>query len=178
MSDRLVGIVGSRTLPNSYAPIIFSLVEFFREQGYKIATGGALGADHYALLALLEQEAASSGVIYSAWSAANGFTNYVRPSILQFIAFGGKVIWGDSSPGVSYRWIVISLFARTRHMVADCSLIVAFMHGESRGTLYTIRHAIKKGNPVIVFLCGNGAHLPADLAVKCVVFDKVIASSN
>ncbi len=38
--------------------------------------------------------------------------------------------------------------------------IVAFLHGKSRGTSFTVNQAVKKNIPVVVFLCGGGASFP------------------
>lgn len=40
---------------------------------------------------------------------------------------------------------------RNRLMVADCDRAVCFWDGESKGTLSTIRYAMKAGKPLVVF---------------------------
>jgi predicted Rossmann fold nucleotide-binding protein DprA/Smf involved in DNA uptake len=60
---RLVGVIGSRALPASFAPLVSSVVSAFLARGFRVASGGALGADSFALSALLQQGAASRGVV-------------------------------------------------------------------------------------------------------------------
>jgi len=54
---RLVGVVGSRSLPASFAPLVSSLVSLLVGRGFGVASGGASGADAFALSALLGQGA-------------------------------------------------------------------------------------------------------------------------
>ena len=61
--SRYAGFVGSRSLPASFSPLVSSLVSFLLEQGFSVASGGALGADSFALSALLGQGAASCGTL-------------------------------------------------------------------------------------------------------------------
>lgn len=76
--SRLVGVVGSRSLPASFSPLVSSAVSFFLGQGFRVASGGALGADSFALSALLqlhgacpERALASRGIIF--WSQMFAF---------------------------------------------------------------------------------------------------------
>ena len=167
----LVGFVGSRSLPASYSPFVSSLVSAFLARGFRVASGGAVGADQFALSALLEQGASSKGVIYSAWGSVSGFPSSVQSSVSRFIASGGEVVWGSGSPGAPRQVIILSLLGRNRRLVYGCSCLVAFLHGQSRGSLYTVRQAVRRGIPVYVFLCG-GASLPPDLASRCLVFNR------
>jgi len=170
--SRLVGVVGSRSLPASFSPLVSSLVSLLVEHGYGVASGGASGADAFALSALLQQGAAPRSVLFSAWPLVSGFPVAVRPQVSQFLASGGRVVWGSVSPGSSRHAVVSGLFARSRQLISASCGLVAFLHGPSRGTLFTVRQALSQGIPVIVFLCGGGAALPADLASHCIVFDK------
>jgi len=158
-----VGVVGSRALPASFAPLVSSVVRSYLSRGFVVASGGALGADAFALSALLQHDTASSGVIFSAWQSLAGFPVSVRPLVQQFMASGGRVVWGSSAPGASRQHAVSALLSRNRRLVSASSVIVAFMHGASRGTLYTIRQAVARRIPVVVFLCGDGASVPSDL---------------
>ena len=164
---RFVGVVGSRSLPPSFAPLVSRVVSCLLFRGYGIASGGAVGADSFALSALLQQGAASSGVVFSAWQSASGFPASVRPQVSQFLSSGGQVVWGPASPGAPRQQVVSALLGRNQRLVsASCSL-AAFLHGSSRGSLFTVRQAVSRGVPVVVFLCGGGASLPADLASHC-----------
>jgi predicted Rossmann fold nucleotide-binding protein DprA/Smf involved in DNA uptake len=169
---RLVGVVGSRSLPVSFAPLVDRVVSLFLSHGYSVASGGAVGADSFALSAVLRQCASARGVVYSAWSSVSGFPAPVRPDIERFIAAGGQVIWGPASPFSSRSVAVPALLGRNRRLVSACSVVVAFIHGPSRGSLYTIRHAVSRGIPVVVFLCGGGASLPDELVSKCRVIHR------
>ena len=170
--SRLVGVVGSRSLPASFAPLVSSVVSLFLVRGFRVASGGAVGADSFALSALLQQGAASSGVVFSAWQSASGFPSSVRPQVSQLLSSGGQVVWGSASPGAPRQQAVSALLGRNQRLVASCSVLVAFLFGPSRGSLFTVRQAVSRGIPVIVFLCGGGASLPPDLASRCIVFDR------
>jgi len=168
---RLVGVVGSRSLPVSFAPLVSSVVSLLLGQGFGIASGGASGADALSLSALVQQGTASRGVVFSAWPSVSGFPVSVRPLVSQFLSSGGRVVWGSVSPGSSRQAVCSALFSRSRQLVSSSVGLVAFLHGPSRGTLFTVRQAVARGIPVIVFLCGGGASLPPDLASHCIVFN-------
>ncbi len=169
---RLVGVVGSRSLPVSFAPLVDRVVSSFLSLGYCIASGGAVGADSFALSALLRSGSPSRGVIYSAWSSVSGFSASVRPDVERFVSCGGRVIWGSASPSSPRSVAVPALLGRNRRLVSACSVIVAFLHGPSRGSLHTIRQAVSRDIPVVVFLCGGGASLPDELESKCRVIHR------
>ncbi|MFA5893993.1 MAG: DNA-processing protein DprA [Candidatus Margulisiibacteriota bacterium] len=168
---RLVGVVGSRALPGSFSPLVSSVVSLFLARGFRVASGGAVGADSFALSALLQQGAAASGVVFSAWSSASGFPAPVRPQVSRFLSSGGRVVWGPASPGAPRQQAVFALLGRNQRLVSACSVVVAFLFGPSRGSLFSVRQAVARGVPVVVFLCGGGASLPADLVSRCFVFD-------
>jgi len=168
--SRLAGVVGSRSLPASFAPLVSRVVFLLLSRGYGIASGGAVGADSFALEAVIQEEASARGIIYSAWSSFSGFPSLVRLQVSRFLASGGQVVWGPASPSHPRSAIVSALLGRNRRLVSASAVIVAFLHGQSRGSLYTVRQAVEQGIPVIVFLCGVSAFLPADLASRCLVF--------
>jgi predicted Rossmann fold nucleotide-binding protein DprA/Smf involved in DNA uptake len=172
--SRIVSVIGSRSLPAFYSPLVSSVVFSFLARGYLIASGGAVGADSFALSAVLQQGVESRGVIYSAWQSASGFPTSVRPDVERFIASGGRVVWGSGSVGVPRQQVVSALLGRNRRLVSASSVLVAFLHGESRGSLYTVRQAVARGIPVIAYICGGGSSLPADLASKCTVINKEV----
>jgi len=170
---RLVGVVGSRSLPLRFAPLVSSVVSLLLSHGFGVASGGAVGADSFALSAVLRQGACPRGIVYSAWSSVSGFPSSARPDVERFIAAGGQVVWGSASVGSPRPVAVSALLGRNRRLVSASSVVVAFLHGPSRGSLYTVRQAVSRGVPVIVFLCG-GASLPPDLARHCYVFHKEV----
>jgi len=170
--SRLAGVIGSRSLPASFAPLVSRVVSLLLSRGYSIASGGAVGADSFALEAVIQQGASARGIIYSAWSSASGFPSSVQSQVSSFLASGGQVVWGSASPSQPRSSVVSALLGRNRRLVSASSVVVAFLHGQSRGSLYTVRQAVTQGVPVIVFLCGGGASLPADLASRCLVFSE------
>jgi len=170
----VVGVIGSRSLPVRFAPLVSSVVSLFLSRGFGVASGGAIGADNFALSAVIGQGACSRGVVFSAWSSVSGFSSSVRPDVERFIGSGGTVVWGSAPVGSPRQVAVSSLLRRNRRLVSASSVIVAFLHGPSRGSLYTVRHAVSCGVPIIVFLCGGGAALPPDLARHCYVFIKEV----
>lgn len=168
--SRLAGVIGSRSLPVSFAPLVSHIVYLLLSRGYSIASGGAVGADSFALASVIQRGVASRCVIYSAWASASGFPSSVQPQVSCFLASGGQVVWGSCPVGALRQEAVSALLGRNRRLVSASSVVVAFLHGQSRGSLYTVRQAVEQGVPVIVFLCGGGASLPADLASRCLVF--------
>ena len=169
-----VGVIGSRSLPSRFAPLVDHVVSAFLARGFAVASGGAVGADHFALSALLRSGSSSRGVVYSAWSSASGFPSSVRPDVEQFVSAGGQVVWGFGSVGCSRPAAVSALLGRNRRLVSTCSVVVAFLYGPSRGSLYTIRQAVSRGIPVVVFLCGDGASIPDELLLKCQVVEEEV----
>ncbi len=162
--SRLVGVVGSRSFPASFSPLVFRVVSALLGRGFRVASGGALGADSFALSALLQQGAASRGVVFSPWVSPAGFPVSVRPQVAQLLAQGGQVVQGTAVPGGCRSEVVSALLGRNRRLVQSASCLVAFLYGPSRGSLYTVRQAVSRGIPLVVFLCGAGASLPSDLA--------------
>lgn len=167
--SRLAGVIGSRSLPASFAPLVSHVVSLLLSRGYSIASGGAVGADSFAIEAVIQRGTSARGIIYSAWASASGFPSLVQPQVSRFLASGGQVVWGSCSVGALRQEAVSALLGRNRRLVSASSVIVAFLHGSSRGSLYTVRQAVEQGVPVIVFLCGGGASLPPDLACRCCV---------
>lgn len=156
-----IGVIGSRSLPASYRSQVQAVVSFLVQHGYNIHSGGAQGADNFALEAAISLEACSQFVLFSAWSAVSGFPQAVQPAVHRLIAYGGQVVWGLVSPRDSGRSVVIAgLLARNCSLVSSSVGIVSFLHGASRGSRRTISEAIRLGRRVIVFLCGGGAVLP------------------
>jgi len=171
--SRLAGFVGSRSLPASFSPLVSSLVASFLARGFRVASGGAVGTDQFALSALVDQGASASGVVFSAWSSVSGFPLSVRSTVDYFQGLGGRVVWGPGVPGAPRQQVVSALLGRNQRLVSACSVLVAFLYGASRGSLFTVRQAVRRGIPVYVFLCGGDASLPADLARHCFVINKM-----
>ncbi|MBU0579722.1 MAG: DNA-processing protein DprA [Candidatus Omnitrophica bacterium] len=65
VQPRGVGIVGSRTLPDSYRDQIREVVSYLLEHSYHIHSGGAVGADQFALEAVISLGGFRHSAIFS-----------------------------------------------------------------------------------------------------------------
>jgi predicted Rossmann fold nucleotide-binding protein DprA/Smf involved in DNA uptake len=161
MSHRGIGLVGARALPASFQGQVSAIVSYLLSRGYRIHSGGALGADQFALQSVISQGSCSQAVIYSAWQSVAGFPRQVQPSVEHLVSHGGSVVWGVVATRSARQAVSVGLLARNLKLVKASYGIVAFLYGESRGTLSTVRRAISHGRRVVVFLCGGGSSLPA-----------------
>jgi len=157
---RGIGVIGARALPDTYQEQVSAVVRFLLGRDYQIHSGGALGADLFALQAVIEQSAFSRTVVFSPWTSTSGFPVAVQRYIERFVSHSGRVDWGLVRPHSSRSLVVTGLLARNQRLVSASSGIVGFLYGESRGTTQTILQAIARGLRVVVFLCGDGAVLP------------------
>ena len=160
MAQRGIGIVGARALPSDFQEQVSEVVSYLIQGGYHIHSGGAIGADQYALRAVISQGASSQAVIYSAWRQISGFPRQVQPSIEHLRSHHGRIEWGMIGFQASRSQVTCGLLARNTRLVNESQGIVAFMYGESRGTLHTIQDAIMLRKKAVVFVCGGGASLP------------------
>lgn len=107
-----VWVLGSRSLPRSWFPFVSRVVAAFARSGLGVASGGALGADLFALRALLavlpslpslpagvRARVRSSSLVSAAWCSFVGFPRAVRPVVSQASRLGVPVAWGSASPG-------------------------------------------------------------------------------
>ncbi len=154
-----VGIIGARALPEENKSQVSEVVKYLVNKGYQIHTGGARGADLYALQAIVSLGAGYRGSLFSAWSCVAGFPREVQKYVEYLISHGGKVMWGLVPPHSSRSQAIAGLLSRNQRLVNASSGIVAFLYGESRGSKNTIRKAVERGLKVVVFLCGE-AELP------------------
>ena len=159
VSGRFVAVVGARALPVRYAEFVEQVVLSILASGSGIVTGGALGADSFALTALLRCSAASRSLIHSAFSSISGFPASVRPLVSQFLSSGGEVQWGPAAPGDPYPEVVSALLQRNQRVVSSSIEVIAFIHGDSRGTRRTIRLAQQAGIPVTVYELEEGGDI-------------------
>jgi hypothetical protein len=147
-----VAVVGSRELPRAWASQVAAVVGFFIERGWGIGSGGARGADQFALEAVVAAGAAACArsIVFlpGAHSAAPG------GALGAFVARGGRVVAGA---GVGRA----ALLGRSRRLACASSGVVAFLWGESRGSVFTVREAIRSGKPAAIALAGGGAALPS-----------------
>lgn len=156
---KYIGIVGSRKLPEKFRFHVRELVNYLLVKGCNINSGGAIGADSYAIAALLRAGQAGRGTIYSAWNYFSGFPYPAREQIREFLKKGGRIDWGTVLPDPTRAEAVAGLLRRNRKLAENSDALVAYLYGESRGTIYTIKEAIKKGIPIVVFVCNKEAKL-------------------
>lgn len=146
-----VAVVGVRVLPETAAPQVADAVHFFLSRGWGIGSGGARGADHYALSAVL-----AAGPSACARSAVflPGALPQRSHTLHAFVARGGRVVPGAGAGR-------LALLARSRRLARESAGVVAFLWGPSRGSVFTVREAVRAGKPAAVVLAGGGAVLPA-----------------
>src|SRR5688572_22785384 len=71
-----------------------------------------------------------------------------------FVGQGGRVV-----PGVDGGRV--ALLRRSRRLAQASAGVVAFLWGPARGSVFTVREAIRSGKPAAVVLAGGGAALPS-----------------
>jgi hypothetical protein len=150
-AHRFVAVVGARVLPGAWAHQVGEVVRFFAGRGWGVGSGGARGADAYALHAVLAcgRAACARSVVFLPGPVGV----WRHRDLRSFKAQGGRVVLGA---GVGRA----ALLARSRRLVQESSGVVAFLWGPSRGSVFTVREAIRSGKPVAVVLAGGGAVLP------------------
>ena len=146
-----IGIIGSRELPEQFQEKVNDVVLYLLRRGHVVAHGGALGADHYVLKALLAHSGVNRSVLFSAWQSQACFPKVVQPDVERFMAIGGKVLWGAGENGMPYPAVAAALLGRNVRLVNQCHGLVAFLHGKSKGTLSAVAMAQKRKIPIIVF---------------------------
>lgn len=154
--SRYVAVIGSRSLPPAWASQVCMVVGCLSQRGFGVGTGGAIGADLFALRAVVASGSAlcARSVVYLPGSVSQA-PRACQPALASFAAAGGRVVEGPAKVGSSRRVFVSALFARSRALVAGSSGVVAFVSGPSRGTWYTCRLAARRGLPVVVFPVGG-----------------------
>lgn len=170
----LVAVVGSRSLPLSWRSRVSAVVSCLLARGHSVSSGGAVGADLFALRALvLAGPSACSGSVVFLPGQVTQVPSTVRRWLASFLRQGGRVVPGPARPGARRRQFVSALFARSRRLVVSSSAVVAFVSGPSRGTWFTCSFAASRGLPVVVFPLegpsalqplGNGRWVPVQAA--------------
>ncbi len=145
-----VAVVGARVLPEACASQVAAVVGFLLGRGWGIGSGGARGADAYALAAVV-----AAGGAACARSAVflPGAIPAQDPALQAFVTHGGRV-----EPGVGGGRL--ALLARSRRLAREAAGVVAFLWGPSRGSVFTVQEAVRAGKPAAVVLAGGGAVLP------------------
>jgi hypothetical protein len=145
-----VAVVGARVLPEAAAGQVAAAVRHFLTRGWGIGSGGARGADAYALRALIETGAGACArsVVFLPGAVPAG-----DEQLQQFVGHGGRVVAGAGGGR-------LALLARSRRLAREAAGVVAFMYGPSRGSVFTVREAIRAGKPAAVVVAGGGAEMP------------------
>lgn len=166
-----LAVVGSRQLPPSYFPLVFSVVKGAVDRGHEVLSGGALGADLFALRSLVELGSfACAGSRLFLPGSVDLLPAFYRGLVSRFVRLGGAVVPGSASSGCGRDLFVKALFARSLALVRASGSVVAFPWDDSSGTWFTCRAAARLGRPVIVFPapglplpslgCGRWASVP------------------
>jgi len=151
-AHRFVAVVGSRELPSLWASHVAAVVGFFVGRGWGIGSGGARGADQFALQAVVAAgaEACRRSVVFR-----SGACSVTPGGVLgAFVARGGRVVPGSWAGRAA-------LLGRSRRLAQASAGVVAFLWGPSRGSVFTVRCAVRAGKPAAVVLAGGGAALPS-----------------
>jgi len=157
-----VAVVGSRCLPPSWAPRVSLVVSSLLARGHFIGSGGALGADLFALRALVSRgRSACEGSVVFLPGDISLAPSACRRWLSRFVSLGGRVVRGSARPGCSRSQFVSALFARSRRLVSSSSGVVAFVSGRSRGSGYTVRFGCLRVLPVVVFPVEGLSSLPS-----------------
>ena len=114
---RIVGVIGSRSLPLQYAEHVGAVVEDLLKRKNQIASGGAVGADEYCLAYLVHIGEADKGTVYSPWSTYEGFPVKVRVLTRQFKEYGGSIIWGSLRGQEDYAVVRAGLLQRNMSLI-------------------------------------------------------------
>jgi hypothetical protein len=146
-----VAVVGARVLPEAAAGQVAAVVRHFLARGWGIGSGGARGADAYALRVMVE---AGAGACARSAVFLPGRVPAGDAQLQRFVAQGGRVVTGFGGGR-------LALLARSRLLVREAAGVVAFLYGPSRGSVFTVREGIRAGKPAAVVLAGGGAELPA-----------------
>ena len=167
-----VWVLGNRNLPASWFPFVSRVVASSVRSGLGVASGGARGADLFALRALLSASASlpasarsrvlSSSLLAAAWCSFAGFPASVRPVASQASRLGVPIAWGSASPGCPRGVAVSALFARTRRLAVSGRLVgaVAFVGASvGRGTFFSLNLCARRV-PVFV-VCSRSCALPS-----------------
>jgi hypothetical protein len=148
---RYIGVIGSRSLPNNISEQVGEIVEDLLDRGFNISTGGAVGADEFCVAHLVHIGLADRATIFAPWKEYGGFPNKVRSLVRQFREYKGAIIWGPSSGNEAYSLVRAALLQRNVRLLEASYGVVAFLHGESKGSLFTISRAIKRHMPLVIF---------------------------
>jgi len=148
---KTIGVIGSRELSHNYSPKVATVTENLLQRGCRIASGGAVGTDEFCLSHLVHIGEAEKATLYTPWNSYEGFPVKVRALTRQFKEYGGSIIWGNIRGQEEYSIVRTALLQRNIRLIEAVTGIVAFIAGESKGTLFTIRKALAEKLPVVIF---------------------------
>ena len=146
-----VAVVGSRELPAAWSGRVSSVVTQLLQRGCQIASGGALGADLFALQAVVRAGASSGASVFLPGQSLQQSPLACQQALAVFQQAGGTVVPGQAQPGANKDEFVAALFARSVALVQACKGVVAFVSGQARGTWFTCQQAARLGRSVVVF---------------------------
>jgi hypothetical protein len=154
---RFVAVVGARVLPEGWASQVAAVVRFFVDHAWGIGTGGARGADQYALEAVVAtgRPACARSVVFLPGAVGAART----AALTTFQAVGGRVVPGRGAGRAA-------LLGRSGRLARESSGVVAFLWGPSRGSVFTLREAIRARKPAAVVLAGGGRNCRASPAAS------------
>lgn len=161
-----VGIIVSRTLLPTHSRHVGDITQDLIKRKYHIATGGAIGADQYVIEHLLRQGLSNHCTVYSPWQNYAGFPVTVRAMMRQFKSYGGHLLWGEVGGNEPHHVVKMGLLLRNQRLVSACYGLVAFIDGQSRGSIFTIQKAAQRRLTIVVF--PHQCHLPEITFVKWV----------
>jgi hypothetical protein len=145
-----IAVVGSRTYNDETA--VHAMVKRLIANGYGIASGGANGADHHALTAILRFNP-QAGKIFTVGDRRSVAQSEAAP-LQELQRKGGIIRTGRIHAKVSRQEYTAALFQRTDEMMKDPAVkgAIAFLDpaAENSGTWYTVEAAIFRGKRAIV----------------------------
>jgi predicted Rossmann fold nucleotide-binding protein DprA/Smf involved in DNA uptake len=148
---RNIGVIGSRSLGFEYVNKVGQVVDDLLERGFYIASGGAIGTDQFCLERLISSGNSDKCSIFSAWKNYAGFPAKVRPFVREARQNGATLFWGLSQGKEPQAMVRMALLKRNERLVEACYGLVAFINAGSRGSVFTIKKAVKAHLPLVVF---------------------------
>jgi predicted Rossmann fold nucleotide-binding protein DprA/Smf involved in DNA uptake len=147
-----IAVVGSRSLPGSWSSRVDSVVGSLLGRGLFVGSGGALGADLFALCSLVRRgrAACTGSVVFLPGPLGSAPSHCVQP-LSRFVRLGGRVVVGPAPAHATKAEFVSALFARSRSLVSGSSGVVAFITGRSTGSWFSVHAAVALGLPAVVF---------------------------
>ena len=167
-----VWVLGSRSCPSSFVPVVRRCVLGFARSGLGVGAGGAAGPDSWALAALVSALSSlpaavaarvrGSSAVSLAWASVSGAPLAARPSLSAALAAGVPFWWGSVSGAVPRSVAAAALLGRSRRL-ARCGRLVGVVCfcGSSlgAGSFFSLSLACRRV-PVFVF-CSPGCVLPS-----------------